>query len=468
MAKVATIVLCAGMGTRLKSATTKILHQICGRPLGYWALKNALAISDQSIVVLNPKASELEQTLYSYFGTRFDKAFQEEPKGTGDAVKKALLKLDKSCSSVMVLCGDAPLIKEESLKKLIALHHSSRASIALLTAYADNPHGYGRVIRNDGEQIAKIIEESETTMSEKKIREVNAGVYIFDRDFLCENIDKLSNNNSKKEYYITNLLALCLKDQSLSGPIQSVEIDFEEMLGINTRIQLAQAHKIMNRRLLEKHMLEGVTIIDPDNTYIEEGVLLEQDIVIYPGVFLRGNTSIQSGAIIENGVILNNTHVGHNAHLLAYSWCDQAFIGERTRVGPFARLRAQTYLESDVVVGNFIEIKKSRIKSGTKAPHVAYLGDSNIGNNCNIGAGAITCNYDGKDKHNTVIEDQVFIGSNATLIAPLTIGENSYIAGGSVINKEVPPHSLALGRAHQITKERKLIDSPEKIDKLEK
>jgi len=452
MMKLASIVLCAGMGSRLKSAKSKILHELCGRPMGYWAIKNAVDISHETIVVVGHQALEHERVLGAYFQDTIKFAHQKEPDGTAGAVKAALKLLDPSCTSVLVLCGDTALLRKESLLKLVTIQSKSHIPIALLTAQAKNPQGYGRIIRNESEHIAKIVEEKETSGLEKEIREVNTGVYVFDADFLRENINKINNKNTKKEYYLTDLIELYLNKGPKHGPVESFEINFEEMLGINDRVQLAHVQNALNQRLLEYWMLEGVSILDPRNTYIEEGVSLSKDCVIYPGVHLRGCTQIGEGAVIENGSIIIDTVIEKHAHVFPYSWCERAFIGESTQVGPFARLRNGSYLEKNVKVGNFVEIKQSHLKSGTKAGHLAYIGDAKLGENCNVGAGAITCNYDGKNKHETLVEDNVFIGSNTTLIAPLVIGRESYIAGGSVVSQDVPNNNLAIGRGHQVNK----------------
>lgn len=455
MVKIASIILCAGASKRLKSAKSKILHEVCGRPVGYWPIKNALlATKNKALVVINPDATEIKSTLDAYFPSDLTFAYQEQPNGTAQAVKAALSYLEPQCSSVLVLCGDTPLITTESLTKLITIQHTTHVPIALLTSHVEQPQGYGRIIRNEAQQIIKIVEESEATSLEKEIGEVNVGVYVFDANFLRENINILNNSNTKKEYYITDLIGLYLNQHQSLGPVQSIEIPPEQMLGVNNRVQLAQVQQVMNRRIVNYWMHEGVSIIDPNNTYIEDGVKLEQDVVLYPGVNLRGNSWVKQSARIENGSIIINSVIDKDAQVLAYSWCEEAYIGERAQIGPFARLRAQTHLESDVKIGNFVEIKKSRLKSGTKAAHLSYIGDADIGAHCNVGAGAVLCNYDGEHKHQTLIGDNVFVGSNTTLVAPVTLSTNSYIAAGSVITKDVPENNLAIGRSHQVHKTR--------------
>lgn len=452
---IASIILCAGIGTRMKSSKSKIVHEICGRPLGYWSIKNALATTTMKpIVVLSHQAQEVEQLLRTFFHDSIKFAYQETPNGTGGAVKAAMNHLEDDCSGVLVLYGDTPLLRKESVTKLINVHKKSQAPLALLSARAPNPHGYGRIVRNEAHELLAIVEEHAASYDEKKINEVNAGVYVFSADFLRENIGKINNDNVKKEYCVTDLISLCVKNNHKKRPIESLEIPYGEMHGVNDRTQLAFAQEVLNRRLLDEWMLKGVTFIDPKSTYIEDTVRIAQDVVIYPGVHLRGETHVSEGVVIENGCIIKDTVIEKNAHIYPYSCTDQAYIGEHVEIGPFARLRPEARLENNVKIGNFVEVKRARLKKGTKAGHLAYIGDADIGENCNIGAGSITCNYDGKNKYRTVIGNNSFIGSNTTLIAPLAIGDDAYVAGGSTINREVPSNTLAIGRGQQVIKPR--------------
>lgn len=454
--KIASIILCAGASSRLKSSKSKILHEICGRPVAYWPIKHALeTTSVKPIVVIGHQAEEIEAVLGGYFQDSISFAYQRIPDGTGGAVKAAVRHIDESCQSVLVIYGDTPLLKKESIMNLITIQQNSHVPIAMLSAVAADPSGYGRIIRNNAQQIVGIVEDQDATPLEREIKEVNPGVYVFEPKFLCENISRLKPNSNKQEYYLTDLVQTYMNDGAPLGPVNSIEISYEEMQGINDRRQLAYAQKVLNRRLLDQWMLNGVTFIDPDHTYIEEDVQLAQDVVIFPGVHLRGQTQISEGVIIENGSIIIDTVVEKNVHIFPYTWCDRAHIGERSQVGPFARLRPEARLDHEVKVGNFVEIKRSHLKKGVKVGHLAYLGDAELGEKCNIGAGTIACNFDGQKKHETVIGDHAFIGSNTTLIAPLVIGENSYIGGGSTIDQDVPKGALAIGRARQVNKLRK-------------
>ncbi|MCA9507932.1 MAG: bifunctional UDP-N-acetylglucosamine diphosphorylase/glucosamine-1-phosphate N-acetyltransferase GlmU [Myxococcales bacterium] len=453
---VASIILCAGVGTRMNSSRSKMVHEICGRPLGYWSIKNALETTSlKPIVVLSHLAKDVEAVFRSHFHDSIQFVYQESPNGTGGAVRAAMEALDENCSSVLVLYGDTPLLRKESLLKLINLQEMGHAPLALFTAQAPKPTGYGRIVRNESHELCAIVEEYAASCEEKKINEVNVGVYVFSYDFLHKNIGAVKNNNIKGEYCLTDLVALSIKNNPQNAPIESIEIPFEEMHGVNDRIQLAFAQQVLNRRLLEYWMHKGVTFIDAHTTYVEDSVSFAKDVIVYPGVHLRGETHVGEQVIIENGCVVKDTLIEAHAHLYPYTCCEQAYVGESVELGPFARLRPEARLEKNVKVGNFVEIKRSRLKQGVKAGHLSYIGDADIGENCNIGAGSITCNYDGKDKHRTVIGNKSFIGSNTTLIAPLAIGENSYIAGGSTINREVPRNSLAIARNPQVIKARK-------------
>lgn len=455
--KVASIILCAGVGSRLKSSNSKILHDLCGKPMGYWTIKNAMAATNlKPIVVVNPNDGAVESELKKYFGNEIHFAYQPTPNGTGGAVIAAMEHIDKSAQSTLIINGDAPLIKVESLKKLVMIQKNSHAPIALLSAVVKDPSGYGRIVRNSQQQISGIVEDHEASAMELSITEVNPGVYVLDTDFLRGNINNLGCNNQKKEFYLTDLVRIYAKHGETLGPVGHVPISIEEMHGVNDRRQLAYAQQVLNRRLIDHFMLEGVTFIDPDNSYIEESVVLGKDATIFPGVHMRGQTIVGEGAIIENGVVLKDTIVEKNAQVLAYSYCEGAVVGERTCVGPFARLRPQTRIDSDCKVGNFIEINRSHLKTGAKASHFSYIGDAEVGEKANIGAGAVTCNYDGKNKHQTKIGNGAFVGSNSTLIAPLKVGEGAYVGGGSTIVEDVPPQALGIGRAHQVNKTKKV------------
>ncbi len=451
--KVGSIVLCAGASSRMKSEKSKMLQTLSGKPLCYFSINNALSLSDyQPIVVIGHQGQEVQNELTNFFGKNIDFATQKVLDGTASAVKTGLSKLANDCESVLVIYGDTPLLTKNSLERLINLQKRSHVPIAMLSTTTDTPSGYGRIIRNQQEQVTHIIEEKDASLSQKEVKEINPGIYVFDAKFLKETIVNLNNNNASKEYYLTDIIKSYVSSGSGFGPIETLDVPYEEVLGVNDYVQLSLASKIMNNRILTKHMLQGVNIIDANNTYIEDSVRIASDVTIYPNTHLRGATHIAAGVVIENGSIISDSSIEAKAHIYAYSVLEQAHIGTNSQVGPFARLRPQTHLESFVKIGNFVEVKKSIIKENSKVNHLAYIGDSEIGKSCNIGAGVVTCNFDGQNKHTTTILDNSFVGSNATLIAPLIIGKNSYIAGGSTITHEVPTESLAFGRARQVIK----------------
>lgn len=451
----ASIILCAGMGSRLKSSKSKVLHEVCGRPVAYWSIKHALLTTDvKPIVVIGHQANHVEEKLRSFFHDRIDFAYQEIPDGTGGAVKAALPKLNKNCTSVLVLYGDTPLLRQDSVAQLVTIRRNSHVPIAMMTSFVPEPFGYGRIIRNRAQQIVDIVEERDATSLEREIKEVNPGVYVFEANLLREHINDLKPNGVQKELYLTDVVRRYVAEGAVHGPVSGLEIGCEDMQGVNDRRQLAFAQRVLNRRLLEHWMSEGVSFIDPDTTYVEEGVEMEQDVTIYPAVHLRGATLIKQGAIVENGAIIADTTVERNAHILPYTWCESAHIGESAQVGPFARLRPGAHLDANVKIGNFVEVKNSHLHNNVKAGHLAYIGDAEVGEHVNIGAGSITCNYDGENKHKTKIGAHAFVGSNTTLIAPLTIGEGSYVGGGSTVDQDVPTQTLAIGRARQVNKPR--------------
>jgi len=451
--KVGSIVLCAGASSRMKSEKSKMLQNLCGKALCYFSINNALSLSSyKPIVVIGHQGLEVQDELTNFFGDSIEFATQKILDGTASAVKTGLSKLSDDCESVLVIYGDTPLITKSSLERLINLQRRSHVPIAMLSTTTDNPSGYGRIIRNFQEQVTHIIEEKDASLSQKEVKEINPGIYVFDAKFLKENIVKLNNNNATKEYYLTDIIKSYVTSGSGFGPIETLEVPYEEVLGVNDYVQLSLASKIMNNRILTKHMLQGVNIIDANNTYIDDCVSIAHDVTIYPNTSLRGATHIAAGVVIENGSIISDSIIEAKAHIYAYSIIEQAHVGTNSQVGPFARLRPQTHLESFVKVGNFVEVKKSKIKENSKVNHLAYIGNTEIGKNCNIGAGVVTCNFDGQNKHATTILDNSFVGSNATLIAPLIVGKNSYIAGGSTVTHEVPSESLAFGRARQVIK----------------
>lgn len=425
MKNLACIVLCAGQGTRMKSARSKMLQDLLGKPLCRWSIDLAQQLSpEHCLTVLGYQKDEVQKVL----PPTVSGVYQEQQLGTGHAVQVAFKELSNFSGRVLVLYGDTPLLKFETLQKLLTV--SSNSKIAMLTAKAENPFGYGRIVRDDSGKIQKIVEEKDASDAERRISEINPGIYVFDAQFLRDKLFNLKSNNQQKEFYLTDLVALA------AGSVESVEVSEQEILGVNDYVQLAQVGRILQRRINEHWMRQGVQMLDFKTTYVGPEVELAPDVLLEQGVILRGKCQIASGARIK-----------------AYSVLEDSQVGTGCQIGPFAHLRPETVLEENCKIGNFVEVKKSHFKKNSKANHLAYIGDASVGHSCNIGAGTITCNYDGVKKHKTQIDDHVFVGSNSTLIAPVHLEEGSYVGAGSVINRDVPKNSLAIGRGRQENKD---------------
>ncbi|RRD37943.1 bifunctional UDP-N-acetylglucosamine diphosphorylase/glucosamine-1-phosphate N-acetyltransferase GlmU [Leptotrichia sp. OH3620_COT-345] len=439
------LILAAGKGTRMKSEKPKVLHEVNGMPM----LKRVLKVmenigTENNIFILGHKKDEVLKVMGD-----IEYVEQKEQLGTGHAVLMAKDKLEKCKDDVLITYGDAPLLKEETLNKMKEQFYTKNLDCILLSCKVSVPFGYGRIIKKDG-NVVNVIEEKEADEEEKKINEVNTGVYIFKYDSLMEVIGKINNNNLKGEYYLTDTIKI-LSDMGYKLESYQIE-DEEEVLGVNSKAQLAQASKILRNRKNNYLMDNGVIIIDPDTTYIEEQVVIGEDTVIYPNIIIQGNTEIGRNCKIFGNTRIENSVIADNVKIES-SLIEQSNLEEGVTVGPFAHLRPKTYLKKNVHVGNFVEIKNSVLEEGVKAGHLTYLGDSEVGRDTNIGAGTITCNYDGKKKHKTIIGEKAFIGSNSTIVAPVEIGEKAFTAAGSTITKKVPEKALAFGRARQTNKE---------------
>lgn len=422
----------------MKSKYPKVVHNVLGKPMINWVIETAKNLGKVG-VVLGYKYEEVKKVILN----NVEIFIQNEQLGTGHAVMCAKDFIDEN-DDLLILYGDVPFITVETLEKLKNEHEIKNNDVTILTAILENPSGYGRIIR-EGNKI-RIVEEKDANDEIKRIKEINTGIYIFKGEFIKKNLANLNNKNAQEEYYLTDII-------SFSNKVSTVLVeDILEVTGINDKFQLALLEKEMRRRINTKLMLEGVRIIDPENVYIDATVKIGKDSIIYPFTFIEGETVIGEDCIIGPMTRIKDSKIGNNVKIIR-SEVEKATIEDNVSVGPFSRLREGTHLKENVKIGNFVETKKSIVGTNSKAQHLTYLGDATIGNNVNIGAGTITCNYDGKNKHPTFIDDNAFIGSNSSLVAPVKIGKNSIIGAGSVITNNVPEDTLALGRARQINKE---------------
>jgi len=439
------VIMAAGKGTRMKSKLPKVMHSLAGKTLIEHVLDTVTQVGIKRSLVIVGHGREVIETRIS---DRADLVVQTEQLGTGHAVMQALPYLE-AAKTVLILSGDQPLLKTETLKALIELHEAQGVSATVLTAIMEQPFGYGRVIKN-GEFLEKIAEEKDATLDQRQIKEINTGTYCFKGSALKEALAKITTQNAQGEYYLTEVFDVLIKcgEKVLAYCTQ----DSNEALGINSRAQLAEAEAILRNRILEHWMAEGVTLVDPSSTFIEADVELSQDVTILPFTRLMGKTRIEEDAVIGPQTSLDNCTVGCGSEV-TYTVAKDALIGERCHIGPFAYLRPGTKLEAEVKVGDFVEIKNSYVEMGAKIPHLSYIGDTHVGKSVNIGAGTITCNYDGVNKHPTKIGDYAFIGSNTNLVAPVEVGEHAVTGAGSTITKDVPSRALAVERSPQVIKE---------------
>ncbi|HEV8186969.1 MAG TPA: bifunctional UDP-N-acetylglucosamine diphosphorylase/glucosamine-1-phosphate N-acetyltransferase GlmU [Pyrinomonadaceae bacterium] len=439
------LVMAAGLGTRMKSKRAKVLHELGGLPLIAHVVRAAQALNPQAIlVVVGHQAEEVERAAIAEVGDLARGVLQAQQRGTGDAVESARSELENSDSLVLILSGDVPMIKTETLRKLIEHHNNAGAACTILSVRLENPTGYGRIIRDQNDSFQKIVEHRDATDEERLVKEINSGIYCFDAKELYRALRKVEPANDQGEYYLTDVAEIILA----SGGIVSVYLhsDSREVYGVNTRAELAEFENLIRRSAIRKLMMEdGVTFIDPSHAYISAEAQIGRDTVIYPNVAIEGKTIIGEGCVILSGARITNSRLGDNVVVKDHSIVVDSQLESNCAVGPFAHLRMNAFLEEKATVGNFVEVKKSRLKRGTKAMHLTYLGDATIGERTNIGAGTVTCNYDGKNKHETIIEDDVKIGSDTMLVAPVRVGARSMTAAGSVVTEDVPPDSLVAG-----------------------
>ncbi|TCS80166.1 bifunctional UDP-N-acetylglucosamine diphosphorylase/glucosamine-1-phosphate N-acetyltransferase GlmU [Tepidibacillus fermentans] len=441
------VILAAGQGTRMKSKHSKVMHALGGKPMVGHVVDGLKETGvNQIILVVGHQAEEVKE----YLGDQVEYVMQEKQKGTAHAVLQASSILANKQGTTLIVMGDSPLITSETLRTIIAEHQAKNTAATILTTKLENPTGYGRIIRDESGNVVRIVEEKDATSDEKIISEVNTGTYCFDNEKLFSALMKVKNDNVQGEYYLTDVIEILRSEGETIGAYQT--LDANETIGINDRMALAKAEEILRTRLIEQHMKNGVTIIDPKQTYIEKGVVIGSDTIIYPNTYLRGNTMIGQDCVIGPNVELTDTNVADEVKItnsVVYS----AEIANRALIGPYAYIRPGTEIGDSVKVGDFVEIKNSKIGQGTKVPHLSYIGDTTLGENVNIGAGTITVNYDGYRKHRTEIGDRSFIGCNTNLVAPVKVGNDVYVAAGSTITDNIPDFTLAIARERQVNKE---------------
>ncbi|MDD4572218.1 MAG: bifunctional UDP-N-acetylglucosamine diphosphorylase/glucosamine-1-phosphate N-acetyltransferase GlmU [Clostridia bacterium] len=443
MKNTAAIILAAGKGTRMKSHLPKVLHKVAGKTMAEQVLSQVHSAGiGKCYMVIGHSSREVQDTL----GDIAEYVVQRPQLGTGHAVIQAIPFLSMETRAVLVACADTPLLTAKTLKALMEEFKQGKAACTVLTAKTENPHGYGRIIRNAEGFVTGIVEEKDATEAEKQICEVNTGTYFFDWRLLQEVLCELTNDNAQCEYYLTDTVKVLVEHGH--KVTACLAADFQETMGVNDKVQLAMAEQVLRKRKITELQLAGVTVQDPANTYIDTEVEVGADTVIYAGCHLRGNTVIGKNCEIGPDSQITDTKVGDKCTILR-SVTNDVVIGNAANIGPFAYLRPGTVLAENVKVGDFVELKKSHIGAGSKIPHLSYVGDSVVGSKVNIGCGTITCNYDGFNKFQTIIEDGAFIGSNSNLVAPVKIGANAYVAAGSTITMEVSADDLAIARGKQ-------------------
>lgn len=446
MNKFSSIILAAGQGTRMKSEKCKVMHKISSKPLIKWVYEKAKkAGSGKTVMVVGHKKEQVME----YMGPDELYAVQEQRLGTGHAVMMTKEFFKDDDGIVVVFNGDTPLISDKLISDLVEYHEKSGNSATVVSAVVDNPFGYGRVIKLSDGSLVKIVEHKDASEEEKKVCEINSGMYCFNTKDLFDALSKIKNDNAQGEYYLTDTISVLKSENKKVGAF--VAPDYKEILGVNNRVDLAAAQKIKNDEIITKNMIAGVTIIDPQNTYIDDEAIIGSDTIIYPGSIIRGKTVIGSDCEIGPSSTLDDTVIG-NGTTFKNSVAINAKIGDNTTVGPFAYIRPNSDIKNNVKIGDFVEVKNSVIGNGTKVSHLTYVGDSDVGEKINFGCGTITVNYDGKNKFRTVIEDNAFIGCNTNLVAPVKVGKGAFIAAGSTITDDVDDNALAIARSRQTVK----------------
>ena len=449
MTELHVVVLAAGKGTRMKSARPKVLHALAGRPLIEHVLATARSLDvAETVIVVGHGAEEVRAALAHHENVRF--VVQAPQLGTGHALLQAEGVLAGRSGTVLLLYADVPLLEAGTLHRLLETHRGARASATVLTAELADPYGYGRIIRDQSGELARIVEERDASAAERAVREVNSGIYALELGPLFESLHQLATDNAQGEYYLTDLIAQYRKRRL---PVATLRVrDAGELRGVNSRVDLAELSAVLRQRKCRELMLGGVTLEDPGSTYIDADVTVGEDTTIAPGVRLTGRTIIGQRCHVHSGTRISDSTLGDDVTVLDGCIVEQSTVGSLVSLGPFARLRPLSEVGDGAHIGNFVELKKTRFGARSKAGHLAYLGDAIVGEDVNVGAGVITCNFDGVQKHLTIIEDGVFVGSDSQLVAPITIGKGAYIAAGSSVTDSVPPDALAIARAQQTIK----------------
>jgi len=445
MENYAALILAAGKGTRMKSALCKVLHAVAGSPMIQYVVEAVNEAGFRKIVlVVGHQADEVRECMRE---PHLEFAVQEPQLGTGHAVAAARRLFENYSGNIFILCGDVPLIQPSTMARFVHFHEEASSRLTVMTTFPKCPDGYGRIVRDDSGSVIRIVEERDADEEQKRIREINTGIYLVRKDLLFSLLESVGADNAQNEYYLTDIVREAVVR---SIPVKAFVLENDdEASGINTRADLARVSAIMWARRRDELMASGVTLLDPSSVYVDATVRIGPDTVVHPGVTISGKTAIGSSCTIESGVYILNSKLGDGVKVLQGSRIDTAEIDDGTSVGPMAHLRPESRIGKRARVGNFVEVKKSVLGDGTKASHLTYLGDSTIGKDVNIGCGTITCNYDGKHKHPTIIGDRCFVGSDVQFVAPVEIGEESLIGAGSTITKDVPPGTLALSRAKQ-------------------